>query len=214
MSKYCPFCGIELKKGAKFCQNCGNKIQVEKKTTEFTQAPLKSSSSSAQQPSPTPTTPEPVTPQPVTPQPITPQPVTQQPGAAPMQPKKTKTGLIIGIVAIVAVVVVLLIVILLFVGGGGIFGGDEAKFCGDWEYDFGGYSTVDFTFHKNNTYKFTSGYIIETGTWEVKNSKLVIESDMIGPGFMSGNYNYEFSNNDNTVVLSYLGIDVYTLTKK
>ena len=203
MSKYCPFCGKELKKGAKFCQNCGNKIQVEKKTTEATQAPSKSPSSSAQQPSPTP----------ITPEPVTPQAVTQQLGAAPMQPKKTKTSLIIAIVAIVAVVVVLLIVILLFVDGG-ILGGDEAKFCGDWEYDFGGYSTVDFTFHKNNTYEFTSGYIIETGTWEVKNSKLVIESDMIGPGFMSGNYDYEFSNNDNTVVLSFLGIDVYTLTKK
>jgi len=210
MSKYCQFCGKELKKGAKFCQHCGNKIQIEKQKPKATKAQAKSTSQTTQQPSPTP---EPVAPQPVTPQPVTPQPATQQPGAAPMQPKKSKTGLIIAIVAIVAVVVVLLIVIFLFLDGGGILGGDEAKFYGDWEYD-SGFSIVDFTFHKNNTYEFSAGFIVETGTWEIKNSKLVIESDMIGPGFMSGNYEYEFSNNDNTVTLSFIGIEVYELTKK
>lgn len=222
MSKYCQFCGKELKKTAKFCQHCGNKIQIEKKTPKATKDTSKSPSPSTQEPSPTPKTPEPETPQPVTPQPTQPippaqqhyqQPPTHQPTSAPMQQKKSNKGLIIGIVAAVVVIVVVLIVVMMFLGGT-IMGGDEAKFYGDWEYDVMGLSTADFTFHKNNTYEFSSGFIVETGTWEVKNSKLVIESDMIGPGFMSGNYEYEFSNNDNTVTLSYIGIDVYTLTKK
>jgi hypothetical protein len=224
MSKYCQFCGKELKKTAKFCQHCGNKIQIDKKTPKATKSPPKSNGQSTQQTSPTPKTPEPAAPQPVTPQqtqPIPPahqhyqQPPVHQPTSAPMQQKKSNKNLIIGIVVAVVAIVVVLIVVMMFFGGT-IMGGDEAKFYGDWEYDVLGLSTADFSFYKNNTYKFisSSGYITETGTWEVKNNKLVIESDMIGPGFMSGNYEYEFSNNDNTLVLSYIGIDVYTLTKK
>ena len=226
MVKYCQFCGKELKKDAKFCQNCGNKIQIEKKTPKTNQVPSKSTSTSTKEPSPTAKTPEPITHQPETPQPEIPQqtqpippaqqhyqqPPTPQPTSAPMQQKKSNKGLIIGIVAAVVVIVVVLIVVMMFFGGV-ITGGDEAKFYGDWEYD-SGLSTVDFSFHKNKTYEFSSGFITETGTWEVKNSKLVIESDMIGPGFMSGNYDYEFSNNDNTVTLSFIGIEVYELTKK
>jgi hypothetical protein len=229
MSKYCQFCGNELKKTAKFCPHCGNKVQIEKKTSKATKAPTKSTSKSKQKTSPTPKTSEPATPPPVTPQPATPQPTqpippaqqhyqqqtTPQPTSAPIQQKKSNKGLIIGIVVAVVAILVVLIVVMMFFGGT-IMGGDEAKFYGDWEYEVLGFSTSEFTFYKNNTYEFTSssGFLVETGSWEVKDNKLVIESDMIGPGFMSANYDYEFSNNDNTVILTYLGFDMYTLTKK
>ena len=186
MTNNCPSCGKELKEGAKFCQYCGNKIQAQ-----------------TVPPSPPPQQYQ--------------QPPTPQPAPAPMQPKKSKTGLIIGIVAVVVVVVVLLVVMLMFFSGGLNLGGDEGHFNGTWEQTLGTEpytTTIQLVFNSDKTYEFKSGFITETGTWNIKNSKLVIESDMVGAGFISGEYDYEFSDNQNTLTLSYIGIDVYTFTKQ
>ena len=190
MSKYCPFCGKDLREGAKFCRYCGKKIQDEN-VPQQTQMQSTATSPPPQQYS---------------------QPATTQPPTAPMQSKKPKKGLIIGLVAVVVVVIVLLLVFVYFFGGI-IPGGNESNFHGTWESS-SGFSTVELTFYKNKTYEFSSGFITETGTWKLNNDKLIIDSDMIGPGFVSANYEYEFTDDGNTLKLDYLNVPMYTFTKK
>ena len=182
MAKYCSNCGAEIKKGNIFCAGCGTQIQAE--------APV-------QTPPPQPTTP-PVAPPPTQPQ----QPYT------PMQTKKSNTGLIIGaIVAIVAIVVVLLLIF--FVFGGNIFGGGSTSdFVGTWDLDtviydgetqstYGSY----LTFEADGTYTAYG----DEGTWSLSNNKLNINSAGGTSSMSSLAMDYSFSNNKNTLTLSYAG---------
>ena len=186
MAKYCPNCGAEVKKGNSFCAGCGTQIQAE--------APIHSP------------------PQP-TPPPVAPPAQLQQPYNS-MQPKKSNTGLIVGaIVAIVAIVVVLLLVF--FVFGGNFFGGGSASdFVGTWNLDTVIYdgevqspSGSYITFEADGTYTAYG----DEGTWSLSNNKININS--AGDGSMSDMaMDYSFSNNKNTLTLSYAGYgddDVY-----
>jgi len=198
MVKYCTFCGKEIKEGAKFCQQCGKKLKPEATEKTEINKPIQQTQS------------------PATPQPSqqTPPQMTPQPTSTPMQPKKSKKGLIIGLVAVVAVVVVLLIVVLILFGGG-ITGGNESDFYGTWESNVAGIWTYEMVFNSDKTLEYgLSGYTAEIGTWSVNNEKLVFTINMIGSEFSSGEYNYEFSDGGNTLTLKIGNVDNWVFTKK
>lgn len=96
MRKFCPNCGAALDDVAVFCGNCGTKLDAPA-------APQ-----------------QPVQEQPIPQQPVFQQPVFEQP--IPQQPKKSKKGLVVAIVAIIAV---LGIAAGLYFGG--VFGGGYDK---------------------------------------------------------------------------------------
>lgn len=96
MSKFCPNCGTALDDMAVFCGGCGTKLDAPA-------APQ-----------------QPVYEQPIPQQPVYEQPVFEQP--IPQQPKKSKKGLVIAIIAIIAVVG---IAAGLYFGG--VFGGGYDK---------------------------------------------------------------------------------------
>jgi hypothetical protein len=132
-----------------------------------------------------------------------------------MQPKKSKTGLIIAIIAVVAVVVVLLVVVFLFLGGGGLISGNESDFYGTWESTVGGIWTYEMVFNSDKTLEYgLEGYSTKIGTWKVENNKLVLNIDIIGSEFSTGEYDYEFSNGGNTLKIKVGGIDNWVFTKK
>lgn len=113
MKKYCKACGAQVPNDARFCQNCGgsefNVINDEIPVVAPTVAPT-----SAPAPAPAPVQNQNWQ-QPVQP---APSPAWQQP--APVQPKKKKTGLIIGIiVAVVAFILGFVLVIGLFADDSG-----------------------------------------------------------------------------------------------
>jgi len=182
MVKYCPSCGAEVKEGSKFCLGCGAQLQAEASAPQAAQ-----------------------TPPPVAPVPPPQQPVPQQ-AYAPVPPKKTNMKLIGGIIAIIVAIVIVVLVVFLFIGGA-----TSNDFVGTWEVqsitedgetdDLSG-SDVDITFQSDGTYTASGA----TGTWEFKNNKLYIISSSGSDEYDDLGLDYEFSNNKNSLTLSFSGI--------
>ena len=130
-----------------------------------------------------------------------PQPIT------PMQPKKTNMKIIVGIIAIIVVVIVVALVIILFIGGGAT----DSRFVGEWE-QFNDYISVTWNFKSGGSLEIMD---IGAGTWSVNGDKLCINPSSQYGG-MTGEmcYNFEFSNDGNTLTLTLVGIETAILTKK
>ena len=144
MVKFCPRCGNKVKEGSKFCLSCGAQLQAEISDVQATQTP------SVQVPPYQ--------------QPI------QQQTYAPMQPTKSKKGLIIAIIAIIAIVIIIAIVVLLL--GGTTLSGDASKFVGTWETNVGGYFTYEMKFNSDKSLEYgMSEYSIKLvhGIFEIIN---------------------------------------------
>jgi hypothetical protein len=109
---------------------------------------------------------------------------------------KSKTKLIIGILAIIVVVIIVLIFMLYLQGSNGSSGGADSRFVGEWEQN-----TLDNPF----LWKFNSDSTLMTGssgsamsnvgTWKVNGTQLCLYNDTVC-------YTYEFSNNKNTLTLN------------
>jgi hypothetical protein len=164
----------------------------------------------------------------------TPQHVPQQPKpvyVSPPQVKKSKIGLIIGLIAIVVAIVLILLVVF-FVFGGGL-GISESTLFGTWNVESYGFSFGEWTFYQNGTLKMTYdlgdfgewGDLFPTDTviwttWDVADGKLYLvgTSDFDVP--VETGMTIVTSNGGNTVKLKYdnpLGdgqVTAYTLTKK
>ena len=82
---------------------------------------------------------------------------------------------------------------------------DFDKFIGTWGYGSES-NLLKYTFYENGTY--THG--TTNGTWELDNGQLVLY------GFAKLRYNYEFSDNDNTLSITIVGSDVtnWVLTRE
>lgn len=99
----CPSCGHELKEGTKFCTSCGASLteaaQVTRPLDSAPTQPLGAAPAAPQQPQPDVRAPQPQMPQPQQAAPV---------GMPPMaqQPKKSRKGLVIGIIAAVVVAIV------------------------------------------------------------------------------------------------------------
>ena len=186
MVRFCEECGAELKEGASFCAKCGATV--------------------AQAPTPAQPTQQPV--QPTTP-PI--QDYGQTQAYPPMQPRKSKKGLIIALLAIVIIVVLVLAVFFLVIGTA------DGRFVGQWEQDMGyGEMTMTWDFQSNGKLKVgTAGMMIEIGSWSVEGNKLCLEVSSTVSGLPKGKscVDFEFSNNGNTLTLTQAGIP-QVLTKK
>lgn len=79
---------------------------------------------------------------------------------------------------------------------------DKDKFIGAWKNSLG--ITV-YTFYDDDTYKGTA----TSGTYEIKDGKITCIS-----GSFIRSYEYEFLNDDNTLILNGIGgAGSYTLTK-
>lgn len=188
MVSYCSSCGAEIKKGHKFCLNCGADLQS-------------SSSSFEEQVAQTPTVSAPIPAQ----QPMPQQTYSQTQGYIPFEPRKSNKKLIAAILAIVIVVVVVLILVV-FLFGKNAGTGD---FVGTWTMDsmeVNGQSMpvpggVTVRFNSDGTYEATSGGSAQTGTWEIKDGKFYTSSGSNSP-FSSYSWSYQFSDGGNTLTMS------------
>ena len=182
MGIYCPKCGNEIKEGASFCAGCGTKIEQQPVAPEPSQQPSQSM--------------------------VPEQQYGQTQAYAPMQPKKSKTNLIIALVLIIVAVVVIAVV-LLFVFQGGL-SGDESNLVGTWEYTTYGMS-VTYIFNSDGSLEIGSmGYTTEAGTWHISEGKLCM--DYLG-SYGGTDICYDYSLSGNQLTLSYQGIEVMKLTK-
>lgn len=197
MPKFCSNCGAEVKEGYKFCLSCGKEIKGK---------PAKSQPAQTQQPQ--------AQPQPTQPQQAAPPPVAPQQTYAPMQPKKSNTKLLFGIIAIIVVIVIVLVLVLTLTGGTG-----SSQFEGTWNVDtIIGDMGDQCTFYNNGTMKETNelfGDITTTWSdWRIEGGKVYLGSEI---DYMGTGYTYTASNGGNTLVLKYeaagLPITAYTLTK-
>jgi hypothetical protein len=79
---------------------------------------------------------------------------------------------------------------------------DKSKFVASWKgtYEYGGIGglSVSITFLSDGTYTASLPLKTESGTWDVKDGKLV-KAGGTNPAVA---YNYVFSNNDNAVTLT------------
>ena len=186
MPNFCSSCGAKIKGDYKFCLNCGAQIKIQTDQGSFKDQTAQS---------------------------LEPQ-TGQLQTYAPMQPKKSKTGLIIGIIIIVVILVVLLVAAFMFFGGG-MTSGSGSEFYGAWETTMGDMMTYEIIFDSDNSLKYSiTGYVVEIGTWKVNNNKLNLTIDIPGSEFSSNEYEYEFSDGGNTLELKIDGISNLVLTKK
>jgi len=176
MVKYCPGCGTKLKPGDIFCTSCGAKTEAES-TVE--------SKGWAGATVPTSQTP-----------------ISQQ-TYHPMQPKKSKMKLIMAIIAIIVVIIVIAAVLFIVLGGG-----SDSRFVGTWTVESivgDGVSqpaSGTITFSSDGKYVASGG----TGTWEIKNSKLYMNSPEEQNTLNDVGYTYEFSNSNSQLTLSFSGV--------
>lgn len=202
MPNFCSSCGAKIKGDHNFCLNCGAQIKNKKDTSSFEDQVAQPQKQQA----PDQTPPTPILP---------PQQQTGQTQAyAPMPPKKSKTGLIVGIVVIVVILVVLLAVVFMFFGGG-LSAEDESDFYGTWQATIGDMLNYEMVFNSDNTLEYgISGYVVDIGTWKVSNNKLVLTIAIPGSEFSSDEYDYEFSEGGNKLTIKINDIDDWIFTKK
>jgi hypothetical protein len=160
-------------------------------------------------------------------------PVTQQ---APQQPapvyvpspaKKSKTGLIVGIVAIVVTIVVVIVVVF-FVFGGGLSSVSESSFIGAWDVeDMMGYMTYEWTFYSNGSMSILYDWedwgdwgdtSLTWATWHIENNKFYMGSSSGDDIPFDIGMDVEIKDSGDTIELKYTvqsqTITAYTLTKK
>jgi len=192
MGKYCPGCGSEVKAESKFCQSCGAQIQTKTDPNWFENQVAQP----PRQQVPVQTPPPSLVPPP--------QQQTGQTQAYALTPlKKSNKNIITAIIAIVIVVVIIGIIYFLFLGGE-----SDSRFVGEWEQK-SGYITVPWIFNSDGSFEFMG---IE-GNWRVSGDQLCIEAVWEE---ISGEmcYDYVFSDNGNTLTLTYNGAEYAVLTKK
>jgi len=191
---------------AKYCKNCGAELEEGMKFCTGCGAQIEQTPQSA---STTPPSAQPTT----------------LPPVAPTYPpaKKSKTGLIVGIVAIVVAIVIILLVVF-FVFGGGIGGISESSFIGTWNVDMMGYTTYEWTFYSNGSMSMLYDWgdfgdsSITWATWHIENNKFYMGTltDVDVP-FDAG-MDVEITDGGNTIELKYTiqsqEVTYYTLTKK
>ena len=193
MGKYCPGCGSEVKEGSKFCQNCGAQIKSENKINSF--------EDQVAQPQKQQTSPAQFSPQ--TPAPPPQQQIGQTQAYAPIPPKRQNNKLIASVVVIIVVIILIGIIFLLFFGGV-----SESRFVGNWEQQ-GGYPAI-WTINSDGSFESIG---IE-GTWRLNDGKFCIKSDILGEYAGEICYDYQFSDNGNTLTLSFFGTENLVFTKK
>jgi hypothetical protein len=186
MGKYCPGCGSEIKEGSKLCKNCGAQIQTETNSSTF--------EDQVAQPSTQQTPPSQIPPQSSAPPPQ--QQIGQKQANVPMSQKKSNNRLIATIVVIVVVIVIIAIIYFLI-------GGSDSRFVGEWEQE--GIQVI-WTFYNDGSFESMG---VE-GTWRVDGEKFCIKTDILGEFTGEICYDYEFSDNGNTLTLKNIGV----LTKK
>ena len=187
MGRFCPSCGTEAKEGDKFCLSCGASLDVSGGQGQVAQVPP----APAAAPVPPPAVPPPV-----------------QPQYAPMPSKKPNMKLI-GILIGVIIAVVVIVVVLFFILGG------SNDFVGRWTVDSMSMNGQDMgdlgawiEFKSDGTYSSGSSTgSTETGTWEVRNSKLYIDSGGSTSSYSDEGVDYSFSNGGNTLTLTYTYTD-------
>lgn len=200
MPNYCPNCGSEVKEGFKFCLNCGRQLQ-----SEGTEGSSKPNEQAARTTSIDETTSVPP------PQ----QSMTQQSYPHIMQPTKSNKKLIMVLIAIVAIVIVISVVVFVLLGSSA-----DSRFVGEWELEGGdSFTGSTMTFEGNGDWKM--GYLgtsFKIGIWSVQgdNICLIMTNEFLDMDQLLGDtqcYQYEFSNNGNTLTLSATGEDTMVLTK-
>ena len=191
MVNYCPSYGSKVEEGFKFCLNCGGQLQQQETVDS---GPPKNKSTQTQSIS----TNDPV--------PITPQ---------TMRSAKSNKKLIVVIIAIVTIIIVIAAVVFLFLGSGA-----DSRFVGVWELEGGnGFTGSTMTFEGDGDWKM--GYLgasFKVGTWNVQGDDFCLKmtNELIDMGQIIDDiqcYQYEFSNNGNTLALTVLGEDTMVLTK-
>ena len=107
----------------------------------------------------------------------------------------------------------LLSTVLLLIGG--TLSSEAPKFVGTWEYYIGGDYLADIKFNSDKSLTYSiSGYSLKIGSWDVRNNKLIWEITMSDIELSSQEFNYEFSNDGNTLTLISGGNNYITLIKK
>jgi len=216
MAKYCPSCGAEVKEGFKFCLSCGAQLQANAQGSKAAKDTV-DTGSFEDQVAVQPETGAPVAqPQQPMPPPVIPgQTYGQSQTHAPLQPKKPNMKLIGVIAAIVIVVVVIAVVFFMFIGGA------DSRFVGEWEMEGGdGLFGSIFIFEGNGDWKIGSGGTsMKVGTWNVQGDNFCFKVTDWLPGMdQSGGdtqcYQYELSNNGDTLTFSTSGYTTMTLIKK
>ena len=178
---------------SKYCPSCGTEVKEGYKFCLSCGVQLKDASAQ---------------PPPVQTQAPPPQEAGQPQTYVPMQPKKTNMKFIGMLIAIIVIIIVVVAVVLLFLGGGGA---TDSRFVGEWE-QFSDYTTVTWEFKSGGDLNIMS---IKMGSWSVSGDKLCITpSSEWGGSTAQVCYNFEFSNDGNTMTLSLAGVEYTTLTKK
>jgi len=194
MGRYCPGCGSEIKEGSKFCQSCGTQIQSDTKINTFEDQvaqPQTQQTPSAQFPQQTSAPAQ--------------QQIGQTQAYAPMTPKKAYNKIIASVVVIIVVIVFISIIYFLFLSGG-----SDSRFVGDWE-QVGAYPAI-WTFNNDGSFE-SMGF--EVATWRINGNQICIKPNEMWEGFTTEMcYDFEFSNNGNTLTLSSNGFEFAKLTKK
>ncbi len=200
MPNYCPSCGSEVKEGYKFCLNCGGQLQPE-----GTEGPSTPNEQAVQKPSINETSS-------VSPPQL---PMTQQSYSPTIQPTKSNKKLIMVLIASVVIVVVIAVVVFVLLGSGA-----DSRFVGNWQLEGGdGFTGSTMTFEGNGDWKM--GYLgasFKIGKWNVQGDNFCLNMTNWFPemDYVLGNtqcYQYEFSNDGNTLTLSATGEATMVLTK-
>ena len=174
---------------SKYCPSCGAEVKQGYKFCLSCGAQLKEASA---QPPPGQTQVPP------------PQDLNQPQAYVPMQPKKTNMKLIGMLVAIIVIIIVVVAIVLIFLGGGAT----DSRFVGEWDSSL--YGTWDFK--SGGDLNIMS---VNAGTWSVSGDKLCITfNSQWGGSTEQICYNFEFSNDGNTMKLSLAGVEFGTFTKK
>jgi hypothetical protein len=138
-----------------------------------------------------------------------PQQASTAPSHVPPTAKRSKTGLIIGIVAIVVAIVIILLVVFFVLGGG-----RDSRLIGTWEYEvYMGYS-IEYIFNDDGSFEFGGlGQTMKVGIWNTNENQLCLEvtNPLNGMDLTTGCINYSIVGNKLT--LSEEGYDIITLTK-
>ena len=78
---------------------------------------------------------------------------------------------------------------------------DESKFEGTWRTKPIAGISIGFTFRSDGTLRIEGGQT-SLGNWTIKDGKLVLSSNVVEPIELSGSFSYEFSDDDQKVILT------------
>jgi hypothetical protein len=186
MSNFCTSCGAKVEEGYKFCLSCGAQIQPES-TTELNifegnaSQTLSTGITSSESPQ---------------------QPLSQQEHTPTIKSGKSNKKLVIGIIVFFAIIIVIAIVIFILSGGA-----TDSRFVGEWIITNGDETFGSMIFEGNGDWKISyMGTSMKIGTWRVQGDNLCFEATNFPEGIYPSQigtqcYQYEFTNNKNTLTL-------------